>query len=705
MSFLHLPMTDMLLSGESNQPSGLVLGHSGQQLHVSGVFIILLELALVLENLLPILVVVVWLPVKARGVGDRLVAAFSVTCILSALVPTPLGLASYFSGGWYGGTPTCTTYQVTSIWCNLSSLALLTYICLNCNFAVCHLRQVKSSPQVVPRLIAAPTPQKTHTSAASPSPLTSLNGSTRHQHPTTNSQSVAAFHGHCNQKDKSSLLKEHHGGSKECFVQKKKSRGHDEIQSERFVNQVETDESSSRQTLFLSDKLFNPTGDSFSPKISGKPDQTRLKLAAKEFSLTSFDKHCSSSLKALLNGNERNSSVDTHDVTSRPQRCAGSCALHSNRMNGYAGTANGVGYVQLSHWDDGTDSETGPKSCLPCQNCQSRDYVSLTLFLLFTVTLVIASLPVIGLGPRTATTEITCRSWLVPIPEAPKEMTFYVTFLVFVGVCLATGCSSGISVCLQVSRRMKQERRRRSRLYHEEENVPDLVELSVLDDMRRQYSLTCIVMAGQLTWIPILLMMTLQKIGVEVSEATLMYSNIATSLPGLLNPLLYSLALDRYRAGYKAILEKCCCKGRRQKTHHLSGVHCSLHGPADHDGCLDTNMNTSAEGHSCLHGRCNPNFENSRNDVIDDDDEDEDEDYFPDDSEALNTSSTEQGHKLSEKTPLHAVTVLPSAGVFKTVLASQTKSPWSRHHDTLTCGDKEGLLVTTNVFADDETGL
>lgn len=66
-------------------------------------------------------------------------------------------------------------------------------------------------------------------------------------------------------------------------------------------------------------------------------------------------------------------------------------------------------------------------------------------------------------------------------------------------------------------------------------------------------------------------MLTLQKSGVQISEATLMYSNIATSLPGLLNPLLYSLALDKYRAGYKAIMAKCCCKSKRLKKGDLRG--------------------------------------------------------------------------------------------------------------------------------------
>lgn len=84
MSFVRAPFAEMVVPGHpSHQTTSVALGHTGQHLYVSGVFIVVLELALVLENLLPILVVVVWLPASARGVGDRLVAAFSVTCILS----------------------------------------------------------------------------------------------------------------------------------------------------------------------------------------------------------------------------------------------------------------------------------------------------------------------------------------------------------------------------------------------------------------------------------------------------------------------------------------------------------------------------------------------------------------------------------------------------------------------------------------------
>ena len=82
-------------------------------MHVYGVITIGLELCLCLENFLPILVVCCWKRSRERTVGDKLLACLSATYILSALVPTPLGLVSYFHGSWYGGAATCECFQVT----------------------------------------------------------------------------------------------------------------------------------------------------------------------------------------------------------------------------------------------------------------------------------------------------------------------------------------------------------------------------------------------------------------------------------------------------------------------------------------------------------------------------------------------------------------------------------------------------------------
>ncbi|KAK7009982.1 hypothetical protein BgiMline_001570, partial [Biomphalaria glabrata] len=84
MSFVHLPTPNMLSSGDFKLTHGQSAGHlegQGQQIHVFGVFIILIELALTFENLLPILVCVLWLP--SQSIGDKQICVFSILCILS----------------------------------------------------------------------------------------------------------------------------------------------------------------------------------------------------------------------------------------------------------------------------------------------------------------------------------------------------------------------------------------------------------------------------------------------------------------------------------------------------------------------------------------------------------------------------------------------------------------------------------------------
>ena len=57
--------------------------------------------------------------------------------------------------------------------------------------------------------------------------------------------------------------------------------------------------------------------------------------------------------------------------------------------------------------------------------------------------------------------------------------------------------------------------------------------------------------------------MTLQKAGLTVSDISVLYALLSTSLSGLLNPILYGLFDTSYRRGYKnlfkALRVKCCC--------------------------------------------------------------------------------------------------------------------------------------------------
>ncbi|GFS00484.1 hypothetical protein ElyMa_006400000, partial [Elysia marginata] len=517
MSLNQDSVKDMFLANNNPRRGDgdhLTNDHTGQQLHVSGVFIILLEIVLVVENLFPILVVALWLPPPARGVGDRLVAAFSVTCILSALVPTPLGLASYFSGGWYGGAPTCTTYQVTSIWCNLSSLVLLTYICVNCHIAVRRLVRLKPPDR-------CPSCQR---SVLAPVSVTQCgNGQISREHGQEYDQSS-------NTLDIERGIGERIQHQLQPSEQQIGRRRQQEMYSHCNV------ETKPRQKLSLgedSSALVLGYAENSLVDLDSESDISKIrKKSSKDTTIQQVPK----SAVALTNGKVSNepsefaqsshspaiSIADFNVAYSLPiqnsQPALNNSSLSLQQVRNDRDENHVDSLPSRTNVCSSLDNHYGPESqssILGAGECHSRDYVSLVLFFLFSMTLGISSMPVAGLGPDGMPQgDSSCRSWLVPTPVSYKERVFFMTFLTLVYLCLLMGCGSGICVCLQ-------------------------------------------------------LMLTLQKAGVEVSEPTLMYSNIATSLPGLLNPLLYSLALARYRTGYKALIEKCCCKRRKLKPHPM----------------------------------------------------------------------------------------------------------------------------------------
>ncbi|XP_076438491.1 uncharacterized protein LOC143277514 [Babylonia areolata] len=131
MSARHLPQS-------LHHPHHPARGAS--EVHVHGVMSLALEVVVCAENLLPLLVLLHWRRPRERSVADKLLAALSAIYILSALVPTPLGLASYFHGAWYGGAATCESFQVTSTWCSLAALAVVTYLAVDLHLTACATR-------------------------------------------------------------------------------------------------------------------------------------------------------------------------------------------------------------------------------------------------------------------------------------------------------------------------------------------------------------------------------------------------------------------------------------------------------------------------------------------------------------------------------------------------------------------------------------
>ncbi|XP_060066343.1 galanin receptor 2b-like [Ylistrum balloti] len=103
---------------------------------ISGTFSIIVELVMVVVNFLPLVVIIKWKKYRERTTTDDIVIVLSVSYIVSVLVPTPLGHISYFQQKWYGGKSSCNFYQVTSTWFRLTSLFLVTLLCLDKSCAI-----------------------------------------------------------------------------------------------------------------------------------------------------------------------------------------------------------------------------------------------------------------------------------------------------------------------------------------------------------------------------------------------------------------------------------------------------------------------------------------------------------------------------------------------------------------------------------------
>ncbi|XP_050418543.1 melatonin receptor type 1A [Patella vulgata] len=319
--------------------------------HLSGVITVVLEVFLLLENLLPLVVALWWKRPIERVVTDKLIAAISVTYILSALIPTPLGLVSFFNGSWYGGKATCECFQVTTTWCSLSTMAFVTYMCVERHNFLCP-----------------------------------------------------------------------------CFGWR--------------------------------------------------------------------------------------SSVD------------------------------------------------------------SKDSVGLMLFLLYTITLSIATLPVIGFGPEVMKGNNSCESWIVSSPVSGKRQVYFIAFLTFGYINVVVTAISCTFIGIVVNRPKLAQK-----LGSQDPPIRN-TEFQLLDDQTRNFNgshtrtVLILVVLNQITWIPALTMITIQKCDYKVSEAAMMYALLATSLPGLLNPLLYGLFLESYREGYKKLLLRfvCCCLKKTALGQELQAV-------------------------------------------------------------------------------------------------------------------------------------
>lgn len=360
------------------------------------------------------------------------------------------------------------TYQVTSIWCNLSSLALLTYMCINCNFAVWRLRKIKSSPHC----------HFSYTSLRPPLTNKVLSGFSSAESPHVKSSQEQSSGGPVSvppcklpvRRSKSSSTGKRQETTTVLIPSKKTSSSKD-VSNEFGCEQgshswsqtklVFHDEKSNGVVKAIPSKKQNikRLGNEHHVSIEEEDCMQQSSCdcgtacSAEYFSNSSDGLDCESQYTSRDTAFKQ---IGLATTTKSMLTCNGCLNEIENTQQGksiFNREHSDVEYLKHNRKSVGNEhiKEATFRSCFCTSANYARDYVPLALFFLFACTLSISSLPVVGFGPRSSHAEKSCRSWLVPIPSSARERTFFIIFLLFVYLCLALGCGSAISVCMQVS--------------------------------------------------------------------------------------------------------------------------------------------------------------------------------------------------------------------------------------------------------------
>ncbi|CAH1789768.1 unnamed protein product [Owenia fusiformis] len=202
---------------------------------------------------------------------------------------------------------------------------------------------------------------------------------------------------------------------------------------------------------------------------------------------------------------------------------------------------------------------------LICKTSSSADKhrAKIIIIVIYLLTFVVAALPLMGLGPPTISDSgHLCTSWIVATSQSSKleglrEHTFYVMFLIVgYGNLLVVVCfNARVTACLWSLHKMTTNRSLQIRgLYAGYMEKKIVMECTIM--------ILIVTIVFYLTWLPALVIITMQKVGSPIDVATVLYALLSTMLTGLLNPILYGLFSRPYRLGYAKLCigaTKCMC--------------------------------------------------------------------------------------------------------------------------------------------------
>ncbi|KAK3611292.1 hypothetical protein CHS0354_015705 [Potamilus streckersoni] len=209
--------------------------------------------------------------------------------------------------------------------------------------------------------------------------------------------------------------------------------------------------------------------------------------------------------------------------------------------------------------------------------------ISLALF----ISIFIAILPEFGMAPLAdEPSNFTCHLWISNKATSIMQGIYFVVYLVF-------GYTDSVIVALAVVGIFLEIKKVKRLMYNgvmagERDTVfaNDSCRRSYIDSSRLAYRMAAVF---YLTWVPSLVLITLKKLDLQISETAVSFALIGTTLTGLLNPLLYGLTDRTYRAGYKKLTEcmknTCRCTRKTVTTAHSVSMEYTMTGSNGSETC------------------------------------------------------------------------------------------------------------------------
>lgn len=167
---------------------------------------------------------------------------------------------------------------------------------------------------------------------------------------------------------------------------------------------------------------------------------------------------------------------------------------------------------------------------------------------------IISSMPMVGLGPE-AFRSTHCQFWLSFRLRSVNEFAFLILFLCF-GFCNILLIASSVVINLCCKSLIKK---RICTTSADDRNNTDMRWHSTGSKVLSGNNLVLAVSVPVLvTWVPAMILALMRQVNENISDVSILYALLSTSVSGMVNPIIYGLCDASFRRGYRRLFHVLC---------------------------------------------------------------------------------------------------------------------------------------------------